>query len=57
VAHAFVAGDDSVVATRMVGAGGRCVDGHDVMRRSRLGTGMMMDDVGDSEEVWHGAMA
>jgi hypothetical protein len=57
VAHTFVVGDDSVVATHTVRAGGCCVDGDDVMRRSRLGTGMMMDDMGDSEEVWHGTMA
>jgi hypothetical protein len=40
-----------------VGAGGSGVDGHDVSRRSRLGTGTMMDGVGDNDEAWHGTMA
>jgi len=51
------AGDDRVVGTRTFGAGGRGVDSHDVTRRSRLGTGTMMDGVGDYDEAWHGAMA
>ena len=57
VARAHGAEDDSVVATRMVRAGGSCVDGHDGTRQSRLGAGTMMDAVGDSEEAWCNAMA
>ena len=45
------------VATRTFGAGGHGVDDHDVRRRSRLGTGTMMDGVGDYKEAWHVAMA
>ena len=33
------------------------MDGYDVTRRSRLCAGMLMDDVGDSEEAWCNAMA
>ena len=39
VARAHGAKDDSVVATRMVKEGGCGVDGHDMMRRSRVGAG------------------
>ena len=45
------------VATCTIRAGGHVMDDHDVMRRSRLGTGMMMDGVGDYKEAWLGAMA
>ena len=57
VARVRGARDDRVVATRTFGAGGRGVDSHDVTRRSRLGTGTMMDGVGDYDEPWHGPMA
>ena len=39
VARAYGAEDNSVVATRMVRAGGCGVDGHDMTRQSRIGAG------------------
>ena len=39
VARAYGAEDNSVVATRMVRAGGCGVDGHDMTRRSQIGAG------------------
>jgi hypothetical protein len=57
VARVRVAGDDSVVATQTVRAGGRGTDDHEVTRGSWLGAGTMMDGMGDIEEAWRGAMA
>ena len=45
------------VATRTFRAGGRGVDNHNVTRQSWLGTGTMMDGLGDYKEAWDDAMA